>query len=296
MPEPTTPELRRLPGRARPQKEALREYEEEVQKRRRNLPIDKRVLGDLLYPNAEKLYRWRIQLDCECVIETLTYGAENLPTDNQWTNGAGFRLPAGQVICPDHIRDGQAPYREIVEWGTQKIHDFPADPVEPQDDWDPETWKKIRRPEPHQAAFWSVTYSCGHQDNVCVGDVNWKPGDEPRRLSAKRLAEIRTEIEEYRAANPDSPYETKEDREHEDRYVERGCPRPDPEDRCHSCLSARQIVAYQKVGWLVAPPKPTTPPTPEEVAAQARKKAAARERKIAKLKAELAALEAEDDG
>jgi len=256
------PELRRLPGTPRPRAEVLREYEEYVRKIRSNCPADQRILVDIFWPSPEKLYRWRVQLDCECVIETLTCGDKKLPIDNRWTNGMGFPLPAGQVICVEHRKDGQAPYREIVKWGVQKIHDFPADPVEPQDDWDPETWKKVRRPEPHQAAFWSVTFSCGHQDEVCVGDVDWKPGDEPRRVTPKRLAELRAEIEEYRASHPDCKYESKEDREHEDRYLDRGCPRPDPEDRCYSCLSTRQIVAFQRVGWLVTKPKPTAPPTP----------------------------------
>jgi hypothetical protein len=69
MPEPTTLELRRLPGAARPRAEVLREYENEVRQRRSNLPIDMRILGDIFFPDPEKLYRWRIQLDCGCITE-----------------------------------------------------------------------------------------------------------------------------------------------------------------------------------------------------------------------------------
>jgi hypothetical protein len=56
MPEPTTAELRRLPGAARPRAEVLREYENEVMERRGNLPRDMKILGDLFFPGPEKLY------------------------------------------------------------------------------------------------------------------------------------------------------------------------------------------------------------------------------------------------
>jgi hypothetical protein len=297
MPEPTTPELRRLPGAARPRAEVLWEYENEVRERRGNLPIDMRILGDLFFPGPEKLYRWRIQLDCGCITETLTYGDQKVPADNQWTDGHGRRLPAGQVICVQHDEDRPAPYREIVKWGTSKLREFEADPVEPED-WcdDQELWLKIRREEPTTSAFWTVTLSCGHQDEVCVGDVDWKPGDEPHRVSPERQAEIRGESEEYYASHPAQTERDRQERDHDQRYVDLACPRPDPEHQCYSCRWARSIVAYQRVGWLMPTPKPTAPPTPEQVAEKATKEAQRRARRIEKLEAELAKLRAEEDG
>lgn len=295
MAEPTTPELRRLPGTARPRADALQEYEEEVRKLRSNVPTGQRILVDIFYPSPEKLYRWRFQLDCGCVRETLTYGDKKLPTDGQWTDGHGRPLPVGQVFCVEHKDDRPAPYREIVKWGTSKLRDFEADPEEPAD-WcsDKATWQQVRRKEPTTSAFWTVTLSCGHDDEVCVGDVDWKPGDAPRLVSRKRQAELRAESEEYYASHPPENERDKQERDHDQSYVEQRCPWPDPEHQCYSCLWARSIVACQRVGWLAPPPKPTAPATPEQVAEKSTKEAQRRARRIEQLEVELAALRAEE--
>jgi hypothetical protein len=61
--------IRRLPGRARPREEVLREYQESNAKVRRNIPA---VLWDFLAPDPDQFYRWRVQLDCGCIKELLT--------------------------------------------------------------------------------------------------------------------------------------------------------------------------------------------------------------------------------
>jgi hypothetical protein len=61
--------IRRLPGRARPREEVLREYQESNAKVRRNIPA---VLWEFFAPDPDQFYRWRVQLDCGCINELLT--------------------------------------------------------------------------------------------------------------------------------------------------------------------------------------------------------------------------------
>lgn len=42
----------------------------------------------------------------------------------------------------------------------------PADPVEPCHGLDSRTWALIRHDEPHSAASWRATLSCGHTDRA----------------------------------------------------------------------------------------------------------------------------------
>ena len=73
--------IRRLPGRARPREEVLREYQESTAKARRNIPA---VLWEFLAPDPDQFYRWRVQLDCGCLKELLTAGKEELPTESTY--------------------------------------------------------------------------------------------------------------------------------------------------------------------------------------------------------------------
>jgi hypothetical protein len=73
--------IRRLPGRARPREEVLREYHESIAKVRRNIPA---VLWDFTAPDPGQLYRWRAQLDCGCIKELLTSDKEKLPTESTY--------------------------------------------------------------------------------------------------------------------------------------------------------------------------------------------------------------------
>jgi hypothetical protein len=69
---------RKLPGKAQPTKDVCSEYEQHrddlTLKLHRDKSGSKAVLVPLFYPDAEYLFRWRIQLDCGCIREELTYG------------------------------------------------------------------------------------------------------------------------------------------------------------------------------------------------------------------------------
>ena len=73
-------------------------------------------------------------------------------------------------------------------------------------------------------------------------------GRRPQRVSPERQAELRAESEEYYASHPAQNERDRQERDHDKRYVDQACPRPDPEHQCYSCLWARSIVAFQRVG------------------------------------------------
>lgn len=75
----------------------MREYQELNAKRRERVPAP---LWVFWAPDAEKFYRWRVQLDCGCIKEVLTTGEDELPSQGQWRDLIhGERLPAGQMLC-----------------------------------------------------------------------------------------------------------------------------------------------------------------------------------------------------
>jgi hypothetical protein len=92
--------IRRLPGRARPREEVLREYQESNAKVRRNIPA---VLWDFVAPDPDQFYRWRVQLDCSCIKELLTLDKEKLPTESTYRCDHLYhsQLQPGQVGCPN---------------------------------------------------------------------------------------------------------------------------------------------------------------------------------------------------
>ena len=257
--------LRQLPGRATPRQEALRAYQDLNAKRRARIPA---VLWQFWAPGPEEFYRWRIQLDCNCITEVLTRGDKDLPAESRWLDPAhGAWLPAGQVLCW-HNDSQPAPYRDIAECGDRREVSFPADPAEPPDWADPPTWAVLRHDEPHSSAFWTVTLSCGHATDV-VTDLGWKPADGPRRVSAKRLREMITEFEEFWASDPDGQDERQ--RQHTKRMLAEGCAAPAIEHLCSACPQARVIIAYQRSGWLVPrKPKPKLPKPPSRASLERR--------------------------
>ena len=279
--------LRRLPGRARPRAEALQEYQNFNAERRSRIPA---ALWPFWAPDPEEFYRWRVQLECGCVEEVLTYGKEKLPAERQWYDLVhDARLPAGQILC-HHDDAAPAPYREIVEWGERREVSFPADPVEPPDYVSAETWAVIRHDEPHTSAFWKVTLSCGHVTEVPVLDLGWKPADGPRRLEAKRIKEITADFEEMWELRPD--LQDERERAHIKRMLADGWPTPEPEEDCHTCRWAQWIVAYQRVGWLVPrKPEPKRPKPPSRTGLQRRLRQA--EAEAERVRKQLAALEKE---
>jgi len=227
----------------------LREYQDLNAKRRSRIPA---VLWPFWAPGPEEFYRWRVQLDCGCIAEVLTRGKEDLPSESRWPDAVSeASLPAAQMLCW-HEDSPPAPYRDIAEWGDRREVSFPADPAEPPDWADPQTWAVLRHAEPHTSAFWTVTLSCGHVTDV-VSELGWKPADGLRRVSAKRLQAMIAEFEEFWASDPDG--QDRREREHTKRMLAEGWPSPAREHLCHACPQVRFIVAFQRTGWLV-PRKP----------------------------------------
>lgn len=277
--------LRRLPGKARARTDALQEYEDLNAERRKRIPS---VLWDFWAPSAEELYRWRVQLDCNCITEVLTWRDKDVPGDRQWFDPVNMaRLPAGQMLC-HHEDSPPAQYQDIVTWGDRREVSFPADPVEPPEWADGETWAVVRRGEPHTAAFWKVTLSCGHVTEVVAPSLDWKPADGPRRTSAKRIQEMRAEYDEFWAATPDG--QSEHERDHTKRLLAEGWPSPAPEQLCSTCPHARLIVTYERVGWLVPrKPEPKVPKPPSRAGLERRLRQA--EAEAARLRGELARLD-----
>lgn len=236
---------RRLTGRAKPRVEVLQEYQDLNAKRReRILP----ALWPFWAPGPEEIYRWRVELSCGCIREVLTRGDNDLPAEGRWGEpGYNRCLPVGQLWCA-HDDDAPAQYCDIAEWGDRREHTFAADPVEPPDYLDAQTWARIRWDQPQVSAFWTVTLACGHATEV-VSDLHWNPLDGPRSVTAERQREMIAEFEQFWASDPEGQGER--ERAHTRRQLAAGWPRPAPEHLCNTCPHARTIVAYQGVDWLV---------------------------------------------
>ncbi|MFE3856795.1 hypothetical protein ACFXPN_37380 [Streptomyces griseorubiginosus] len=131
-----------------------------------------RVFWPFVIPDLTLVFRWRVQLDCDCVLEVLTRKDETPPHEGQWlerANGSG--LPPGQMICR-HDDAPAAPYRAISKWGDRREVTFPADPVEPRNNIDPEVWSLLRHDEPRTSAFWKVTLACGHSQEAIAPSLD----------------------------------------------------------------------------------------------------------------------------
>lgn len=263
--------LTRVPGRARPQNKALREFEKSVAELRERY---KSMFWPLLIPEAKDIFRWRVQLECGCTHEVYTHGEDKYPDHRSYLDPVTeSRLPAGEYWCPTDHGPAQKPYRDIVEWVDRKITEFPADPEESEYDWmDAETWAKIRKPRPHSSAFWRVKLACGHYEQVCT-DLDWKPEDGPKLVSEERSSEIRQDFEEIWTAEGHAgrPHDGPE-RDHIRKTIDLRWPRPEPERDCFACTNVRRITGYQRIGWLVS----KTPPAPASSPNLDRKKIAAR--------------------
>ncbi|MDJ0441434.1 hypothetical protein [Rhodococcus qingshengii] len=236
---------RRIPGKAKAQTEALRDYEAFNAKRRERIPV---ALWPFWAPGPDTLYRWRVRLTCGCVHEVLTHGNDAFPAEGRWPDPVHRSyLPPGQMWCR-HDESANEQYQSVVEWGARGERTFPADPMEPLYDLDVETWMKIRHDEPRTSALWTVTLAYGHATEM-FSDLDWQPLDGPKRVSAERQREMIAEFEQLWATDPGS--DSDREREHMGRQLAEGWPRPATEQLCYTCPQARAIVVYQGVDWLV---------------------------------------------
>jgi len=288
-----TPAVKRcLPGEAEPRVTALAAYE------RARVHVvagltDRRAVARAPYtaPAPEDLFRWRVQLDCGCIHELLTFGDDKAPHEHQWRDDVHFNLlPAGQLMCWHEDQSRSVPYRDITEWGERK--DESPDPADHPDERDELAVKRAERRR-RPPVRWDVTLSCGHTGQVNVEDVDWTPADGPvrRSVSPEELAHENTRLDADLAEGDDGDAHLVEMVEHARRWWSDGCPRPGTEALCHACDEARQIVAYEPVGWLVARPGAQAGHAEQTRAAVARRLRAA-EREAAELRERLATLDA----
>lgn len=261
--------LTKVPGRARPQKQAFALFEEGVAElRRRYIP----EVHCLFVPKAEDIYRWKVQLECGCTGEIFTRGREHFPDENSATDPfSGYRLPAGELRCWSDHAPKQQTYSEIVEWITSEVMEFPADPEEPEYGMSAKAWAKLRHAEPYSSEIWTVKLACGHIYTSVVTRVGWKPEDGPLLVSEERTAEMRRKLEAS-WSDPDGWPDEGPEREHFRKMLDMRWPRPEPEQECRACPYARRITGYQRIGWLVS----RTPPAPVQKPAVDRKKVEAK--------------------
>jgi hypothetical protein len=104
-----------------------------------------------------------------------------------------------------------------------------------------------------------VRLGCGHHYDHVVTDVDWTPERGPKLATAKRAREMKADMEEFWAADPEASQECEIERAHLRKMIELRWPRPTPEQGCCACAHARQIAGYQRIGWLIPPPGPTKP-------------------------------------
>lgn len=233
------------------------------------------ALSFLFVPPRERAFRWKLELDCGCTMEMFTRGADRFP-DGAHSPG----LPPGQLRCrrvEEH--NGPDPFRRIVEWVDREVVERPADPEELPEGYTDEMWAILRHPEPWSFAAWRVRLECGHSGRG-TSDLEWSPEMGPSRVPAKRIREMRRELEELEKAGQ-LRRRDQEEREHERRMLDEGWPIPSTELRCYDCISVRRLVGYQRIGPLQRPRPPVErkPPDPEVM-----------RKRLAKIEAEAAEL------
>lgn len=120
----------------------------------------------------------------------------------------------------------------------------------------------LSRDEPVIKALWKVRLCCGHIGTQCT-DLSWRPGNGfPTSVNLdtpQKRTDAYNRIEEARGRI--SPHEL----DHWQRMIDLGWPEPSPEGRCYSCPRAKAIIAYERVGPLVPPPKPPGAAAPKTV-------------------------------
>lgn len=251
--------LAKIPGRARPRAQALREFEENVTKLRLGCNP---VLWPIFVPDAKDMYRWRLQLECGCIHEVYTRGKDRFPDEGTRRDPiTRHNLPAGEFWCSNNHGDAVSTYRDIVEWIDRKVREIPADSEEPIDEEiDADTCARIRRTEPCTMAFWKVRLNCGHVYESVATDVSWKPGDTPKRFSAEHTDAARAMFEKAWAEEEGGGWpEEGPERDHIRRMLDLRWPRPEPERDCWACRNARRITGYQRVDWLIPRSKAVKP-------------------------------------
>jgi hypothetical protein len=164
---------RRLPGRARPLPVVLRAYEQRRAKVLKTVGEPDRAWFRSSWPEAELMFRWRLQLGCGDLVEVLTRGAERPPTEVEWSR-AGHCLRTGRYACRDHPAE-ESPYRRVSRYVIRSTLDLPAD-------------ERLDR-GPETVGHWIVKLECGHQGTQ-VTPLDWKPQDGHRQTQPNDPDEV----------------------------------------------------------------------------------------------------------
>jgi hypothetical protein len=139
-------------------------------------------------------------------------------------------------------------------------------------------WALVRQNTAHSSAFWTVILACGRAETM-VTDIDWVFGPPPHFVTAERAGEMAAELETM----PDDDHKRKQMRLVKARY-----PRPAPWLPCTMCTWVKSLAAYERIGWLVPPPKPPRKPrrqrSREEILQEQVKRT---ERELARLRREL---------
>lgn len=119
----------KLPGRPRPQAEALADYHRKREELIRNSadPHRSAVLIDFIIGPPELQHRWRIQLDCGHIYEVYTGGKDSLPSESlRSSTYLPDEYPCAEEGCIRHVT------RDIVSWDERMELVSPPDPVDPR--------------------------------------------------------------------------------------------------------------------------------------------------------------------
>jgi hypothetical protein len=274
--------------------------------------LAKTPMYSLWFTSPEDMFRWRVQFDCGCIEDwcntsddpqSLLDATRHNPFD--FLDGKKNLLP-GEYLCKGEHPRPDLPLREVASWDErlgEKV--IPADPVEPPNWWvaavarkaefktakgedadsdAEEKWEEVRQAEPKTVAEWTATLTCGHGMKT-KKDLDWTP-DQGVIRSPETVADIYARHAKL-GVEPSG-------------WIAKSLAAGWPDDAhdmdCRLCPIVRKPVAYEPLGWLVPPPKPPRKPrvnkSPKELA-QARLKQVEREAK--KLRAELKALESQQD-
>ncbi|MDP7735130.1 hypothetical protein [Mycobacterium paragordonae] len=294
----TAPVQRKLPGTPIPREELVARWAD--LRHRNNLagPLTS-LLFELYYPEPEKTYQWRIQLDCGCVRDVLTHhraddnAADKVERLGELTDRYYFGLvkPSEREIRESKDRANKQTEDEVH--AEPKGIDLPAEPERPG------VYGKARlqqghllcqhpdcpRYRPYGGPVRDITEWVRLRDNRFVnqpmeidGEIigvarDYEVWDVV--LSCGHFEQERTEPGwtpedgPARRKNPkrlplDRVLEevAKGDPDQEDywrRMYAENHPEPAPFTRCHTCAQLRTIVAYQRVGWLAGKKTPVRP-------------------------------------
>lgn len=257
-----------LPGRAKPAATARRAYDAARAKAMKQVPANDQDLMRRLYPDAELMYRWRMKLGCDDIVEVLTLGDNQWPVDKSWS-WSGHPMRKGDYFCTAH-RATQTQFGRIRRYLVRSTLDLDAD--------------VLLKQEARTVGYWTVQLDCGHLGNQ-ITPLDWRPAHGQRQTSPNDPAEV---TRRKARAQHVKQYLDEAEWAQIMRRIEEGHLEPDSLARCWVCPYRQPIVAFQRVGWLIPPqPAPAAPPEGATVTRPSRRDL---EKRIADLETEIARL------